>query len=91
MNKFDTELAQLNSELKKYKSEGEKIRADLVFFETFNEYVTRKEILDLIDAFKQKKKAFDEPPIPSIVMPSPVLLWKDFWLGRALRGAAKTG
>jgi DNA repair exonuclease SbcCD ATPase subunit len=69
MNKFDTELAQLNSELKKNNSEVEKVRADFVFFETFNEAVTRKEILALIDTFKQMKEAFDCPPILSIAMP----------------------
>ncbi|EIC30168.1 hypothetical protein [Methylomicrobium album] len=81
IKKLDAELDQLNSELKKNNSEAEKIRADLVLFETFNESLTRKEILVLIDAFKQKKAAFDEPPILSIVMPSPVFFGRIFGLG----------
>lgn len=81
MNKFDVELAQLNNELKKNNSEAEKIRADVVFFETFDEFLTRKEVLVLIDAFKQKKEAFDEPPILSTVMPLPVFCARILGLG----------
>jgi len=80
MNKFDTELAQLNSELKKKRSEGEKVRADFVFFETFNEAVMRKETLTLIDAFKQKKEAFDCPPILPML---PVFFGRIFGLGES--------
>lgn len=89
MNKFDTELAQLNSELKKNNSEGEKVRADFVFFETFNEAVTRKEILALIDAFKQKKEAFDRPPVLPIAMSSPGLFERIFGLGESFEARQK--
>jgi hypothetical protein len=89
IKKLDAELAQLNSELKKNNSEGEKIRADLVFFETFNESVTRKEILVLIDAFKQKKEVFDFPPIQSIVIPSPGFFGRFFGLGEFFDGQQK--
>jgi chromosome segregation ATPase len=89
MNKFDTELAQLNSELKKNNSEGEKVRADFVFFETFNEAVTRKEILALIDAFKQMKEAFDEPPNLSIAMPSPGFFERIFGLEESFEARQK--
>jgi hypothetical protein len=56
MNKLDVELAQLNSELIKTIAEGEKIRGDLIFFETFNEFLTREEI----STCNQKKEAYPE-------------------------------
>lgn len=59
MNKLDTELAQLKSELAYNTSEAEKFRADLAFFETFNVLETSKEILALVAVRNQKKELLD--------------------------------
>lgn len=91
MNRLDIELAQLNSELMKNNGEGKTARAELNFFESFNEAEKRKEILDLIDIFKQKNEEIKSIPVLSspIAVPPPGFLEKLFGFGEYYKAQEK--
>ncbi|WP_312631327.1 hypothetical protein [Pantoea piersonii] len=59
VNRFDAELIQLNNELEKNRREAEHVRADIVFFETFDEAVALKENMAFAELLRKKKEAFN--------------------------------
>ena len=91
MNRLDIELAQLNSELMKNNGECRKVSTELEFFESFDEAVKRKEILDLINVFKQKDDELKSTPIlfSQIKIHSPGFFEKLFGFGEYYKARQK--
>ncbi|MBU9828776.1 hypothetical protein J1779_02390 [Rahnella sp. FC061912-K] len=69
VNRFDAELIQLNNELEKNRREAEHVRADIVFFENFDEPVALKENMGFAELLRKKKEAFNYLQVQPINLP----------------------
>lgn len=70
MNQLDSELAQLNSELRKNSTGGKKAKEDFEFFSTFNETANYNETVALIKKFRDKEKQLASPSARILQDPS---------------------